>query len=123
MNKIHLIGNLVKDPETVETAKETIISKFTLAVSRKFKKEGEDTADFINIVCFNKLAELADNYLRKGNKALIIGSIQNRTYDDKEGVKRYVTEVIAEEIEFLTAKQPEEPAKQEPQAVKKYVKK
>ncbi|MGW9128105.1 single-stranded DNA-binding protein [Paenibacillus chitinolyticus] len=101
MNKVILIGNLTKDPELKYLGeKGTAICTFTLAINRPRRGETQET-DFINIVAWQKLADLAAEYLRKGRKCAVEGRIQTRNYDDKEGRKIYVTEIIAENIEFL----------------------
>ena len=99
------IGNLVKDPELQTTTSGLSVCKFTVAVQRRFKNEnGESEADFINIVTWRNLAENCNKYLRKGNKVCVTGVIQTRTYDAQDGTKRYATEVIAEDVEFLSQK-------------------
>ena len=100
MNKVILFGRLTKDPETTVTPSGVSVTRFTLAVNRRFKK---DETDFINIVTFNKTAEFVQKYFVKGQAALIYGSIQTRNYE-KDGQKFYVTEVIAEEVNFGGAK-------------------
>ncbi len=103
MNKVILIGNLTKDPELSTTTGGISFCRFTLAVSKRFS--GEDkTADFINIVVWRAQAENCSKYLKKGSKAAIVGSIQTRSYDSQDGSKRYVTEVVAEEVEFLSTR-------------------
>ena len=105
INKTVLIGRLVKDPDTRVTNNGTVVSAFTLAVERTFKsRDGEKETDFIPIVAWGKTAELCSEYLQKGNLAGIAGGIQTRSYEAKDGTKRYVTEVVAEEISFLTPK-------------------
>lgn len=104
MNKVMLIGRLTKDPEFTTTANGISVCRFSLAVDRKFTNEnGEKEADFINIVVWRGLAENCNKYLRKGNKAGIVGSIQIRTYDAQDGSKRYATEIVADEVEFLSS--------------------
>ena len=105
MNKVMLTGRLTKDPEFTTTVNGISVCRFSLAVDRKFTNEnGEKEADFINIVVWRGLAENCNKYLRKGNKVGIVGSIQTRTYDAQDGSKRYATEVIAEDVEFLSPK-------------------
>ena len=106
MNKIILLGRLTKDVELRYTqTSNTAVASFTLAVNRRFVKEGEERqADFINIVAWNKLAETSSNYLKKGMQVVVTGRLQNRSWDDEQGQKRYVTEVIAEELEFVESK-------------------
>lgn len=102
MNKAILIGNLTRDPESRTASSGVPVCTFTLAVSRRFaNKQGVREADFIPIVTFNKTAELCARYLTKGRKAAVVGSIQTRTYDAQDGTKRYVTEIVADEVEFI----------------------
>lgn len=102
MNKVTLIGRLTKDPELKFTpGTGTAVTTFTLAVNRRFKKEGQPDADFIPIVVWGKLAENVANYMSKGRQIGISGRIQTRNYEAQDGTRRYVTEVIAEEVEFL----------------------
>ena len=116
MNKVMLIGNLTKDPDTRTTPSGAVVSQFTLAVNRRFvNKDGKREADFINVVAWRQTAELCARYLAKGRKACVAGQLQTRSYDAQDGSKRYVTEVIADEVEFLSpvttasAPPPEEP--------------
>ena len=100
------MGRLTKDPElkTTQTSN-TSVTNFSLAVNRRFVKEGEERqADFINVVAWGKLAEFINNYFKKGQQVGIIGRIQTRTWDDEQGQKRYVTEVVAEEAYFADSK-------------------
>ena len=103
MNKVIMIGRLTKDVETRYSG-ETAIARYTLAVDRKFKREGEATADFINCVAFGKNGEFAEKYLKKGTKIAVTGRIQTGSYTDKDGKKVYTTEVVAEEHEFVESK-------------------
>ena|SRR3712207_4642208 len=105
MNKVTLIGRLTKDPNLRFTpGAGTAVTTFTLAVNRKFKKEGYPEADFIPIVVWGKMAENTANYMAKGGQVGIAGRIETRSYE-KDGTRHYVTEVIAEEVEFLGNKQ------------------
>lgn len=105
MNKTILMGRLTKDPDTRYTQTNNIqVTSFTLAVNRRFTKDGEQQADFINIVAWNKTAEFVSKYFRKGQQVGVIGRIQTRNYDDDKGVKHYITEVIAEEVYFADSK-------------------
>lgn len=103
MNRVVLIGRLTKDPELKFTpGTGTAVATFTLAVDRKFSgKEGQREADFIPIVVWGKSAENTANYVSKGKLIGICGRIQTRSYDAKDGSKRYVTEVVADEVQFL----------------------
>lgn len=102
MNKSILLGRLTKMPEIRVSQKNNIkVASFTLAVNRKYVPQGEERqADFINIVAYSKLAEFVEKYLKQGLQICVCGRIQTRSYDDNSGQKRYVTEVIAEEIDF-----------------------
>lgn len=104
MNKVILIGRLVKGPEIRYTQSGKGVASFVLAVDRRFSKEGQQTADFIPIVAWNKLAEIIGNNLTKGRRISVEGRMQVRNYDAQDGTKRYVTEVIADEVEFLDSK-------------------
>lgn len=102
MNKAFLIGNLTKDVDLRATPSGKAVATFTLAVARRFKK---DETDFLNIVVWGELANNCAKYLNKGKQASVIGEIQNRSYDDKNGNKRYITEIIADEVQFLTSRE------------------
>ena len=105
MNKVVLIGRLTRDPELRYTGNNTPVASFTLAVNRNFSnQQGEREADFINIVVWRKQAENVKNYLSQGSQAAVEGRIQTRSYDDNNGQKRYVTEVVADNVEFLGSK-------------------
>ena len=105
MNKVILIGRLTKDPELTTTGSGISVCRFALAVDRKFTNaDGEKEVDFLNIVTWRGLADNCNKYLRKGNKCGVVGSIQTRSYDANDGTKKYLTEIIAEEIEFLSPK-------------------
>lgn len=106
MNKVVLMGRLTREPETRFTQTNNVqVTSFTLAVNRRFVKEGEERqADFINIVAWNKTAEFVSKYFKKGQQVGVIGRIQTRTWDDEQGQKHYVTEVVAEEAYFADSK-------------------
>ena len=105
MNKVVLIGRLTRDPELRYTGSNTPVATFSLAVNRNFQNQnGEREADFINIVVWRKQAENCKNFLTQGSQVAIEGRIQTRTYDDQNGQKRYVTEVVADNVEFLGSK-------------------
>ena len=106
MNKVILIGRLTKDVELKYTqTNNTAVASFSLAVNRKFVKPGEERqADFFNIIAWNKLAETISKYLLKGNQAAISGRLETKSWDDENGKKHYVTEVIAEEVDFIETK-------------------
>lgn len=103
MNKAILIGRLTRDPELKFTAGSGVaVTTFTLAVDRNFKnKDGQREADFINIVAYNKLAETMANYLKKGRLIAVSGRIETRTYEGNDGQKRYFTDVVVEDFQFL----------------------
>ena len=105
MNKVILIGRIVRDPEVrYGGANNTAVARYTLACDRKYKKEGENTADFINCVVFGKLAEFAEKYLKKGTKIAVTGRIQTGNYKNKDGNTVYTTDVVVEEQEFVESK-------------------
>lgn len=105
MNKVILMGRLTRDPETRYTqGNNTAVCSFSLAVNRRFKQEGQPDADFINVVAWAKTAEFVSKYFTKGQQVGVIGRIQTRNYDDKEGKKIFVTEVVAEEVYFADNK-------------------
>ena len=102
MNKVVLIGRLTKDPELKFTpGNGTAVTNFILAVDRRFSKDGENEADFIPVVVWGKQAESTANYMTKGKLVAVSGRIQTRSYEAKDGARRYVTEVIADEVKFL----------------------
>lgn len=106
MNKVVLVGRLTKNPEVRYTQGEnaTAIARYTLAVDRRFKRDGEPTADFINCVVFGKSAEFAEKYFRQGLRVAISGRITTGSYTNKDGIKVYTTEVTVEEQEFAESK-------------------
>ena len=107
MNKTILMGRLVRDPETRYTTGNNAmaVTRYTLAIDRMYKKDGEQTADFIPCIAFNKSAEFAEKYFRKGLRVLISGRIQTGSYTNKDGQKVYTTDVIVESQEFADGKQ------------------
>lgn len=109
MNKVTLIGNLTRDPELSETGSGVAFCRFSVAVTRRFANaDGERETDFFNVTAWRGQAENCAKYLKKGNKVAIVGSLQNRSYEDKEGNKRTVTDIVAEDVEFLTPKRQED---------------
>lgn len=103
MNKVILVGNLTRDPELTETPSGVAVCRFAIAVSRDYaNSDGTRETDFFNITVWRGRAENCGKYLKKGNKVAIVGSLQTRSYEDKDGIKRNVTDVIANEVEFLT---------------------
>lgn len=106
MNRVILIGRLVRDPEVrySQGEKSIAIARYTLAVDRKFKKEGEQSADFISCVAMGKNGEFAEKYLKQGTKIAIEGRIQTGSYTNKDGNKVYTTDIIVESHEFCESK-------------------
>lgn len=102
MNKVILLGRLTKNVETRYTqTNNALVATFTLAVNRKFAREGEERqADFINIVAWGKTGEFSSKYFKKGLQVAVVGRLQNRSYENNSGQKKYITEVIAEEVYF-----------------------
>ncbi len=113
MNKCMFVGNVVREPELAETSSGISVCSFTIAVNRPYANaDGDRDADFINIVAWRGLGENCAEYLTKGSKVAICGSLQTRSYEDKEGNKRYVSEIVASDVEFIkTNKSTEEQAK------------
>lgn len=104
MNSVQLLGRLVRDPEVRYTDGGATIASLTLAVDRRFKQEGGETADFISCKAFGKTAEFIEKYFSKGKKLALNGRIQTGSYTNKEGAKVYTTEVIVENVEFVESK-------------------
>lgn len=103
-----MIGNLTKDPDVRSTGSGVSVCSFRIAVTRRFGgQSGERVSDFFDVVAWRNLAELCGKYLAKGRKVAVIGELQTRTYDAKDGTKRYVTEIIADEVEFLSPRSQE----------------
>ena len=119
MNNVALIGRLVRDPEVRTSQNGTTVGRYTLAVDRRFKREGEASADFISCICFGKSAEFAERYLAKGIKIAVTGRIQTGSYTNKDGQKVYTTDVVIESQEFVESKSSNDAARgdrpQEPQ--------
>lgn len=106
MNKVILMGRLTRDPEVRYAQNEsgTAVARYSLAVDRRFKREGEQDADFIGCVAFGKAAEFAEKYFHKGIKVVVTGRIQTGSYTNKDGQKVYTTDVVVEEQEFAESK-------------------
>ena len=105
MNKVILVGNLTRDPELSETPSGVSVCRFSIAVTRDYANaEGTRDVDFFNITVWRGRAENCGKYLKKGNKVAVVGSLQTRSYEDKDGIKRNVTDIVANEVEFLTPK-------------------
>ena len=106
MNKVILMGRLTRDPEVRYSQGEnaSAVARYTLAVDRRFKRDGEQSTDFINCVAFGRTAEFAERYLRQGTKLVVTGRIQTGSYTNKDGVKVYTTDIVVEEQEFAESK-------------------
>ena len=104
MNKVIMMGRLTRDPEVSSSASGTAFARFSIAVDRRFKREGEPDADFFNCTSFGKQAEFVERYLKKGTKVVVSGRIQNDNYTNKEGQKVYSVRIMVEEIEFAESK-------------------
>ena len=104
-NKVILIGNMTADPELKQTAAGISVCSFSIAVNRRFAKpeQGQQNVDFINIVTWRQSAEFVSRYFKKGNPILVCGQLQTRTWTDNQGQKRYATEVVADEVSFVTS--------------------
>lgn len=100
LNKVILMGNLTADPEVKMTTQGTSVCSFSLAVNRKFAKQGEQSVDYINISCWRASAEFVGKYAKKGNSLVVCGSLQTRNYTNSQGQKVYITEVVADEVNF-----------------------
>lgn len=112
MNKCILVGNLVRDPELTTTSNGVAVCRFSIAVSRRYaNSDGERETDFLNIVVWRNLGENCHKFLKKGSKVGVVGNIQSRSYDATDGSKRYVTEIVAEEVEFLSTKSADDTSK------------
>ena len=104
MNKIFLIGNLTRDPELSETQSGIAVCRFSIAVNRRRTAEGEQQTDFFNVTAWRGLAENVAKFCQKGNKVAVVGNLQIRQYEDRDGQKRTSVDVNADEVEFLTPK-------------------
>lgn len=114
MNKVFLIGNLTKNPELNTTGSGIAVCKFTLAVSRKYSNsDGVRETDFLPVIVWRTQAEHCNKYLKKGSRAAVSGSIQTRNYDAPDGTRRYITEIVADEVQFLNTKTDGEGSNQE----------
>ena len=119
MNRWIGTGNLVSDPEKRTAQNGTVICNFRIAVNRRFANaQGVREVDFIPVVCFKQTAELCSKYLLKGRKVAVEGSIQTRSYDAQDGSKRYVTEIIADNVEFLSSREESAAPAAQPNMVK-----
>lgn len=116
MNKVILIGNLAANPETRKLPDGTVRCYFRLAVQREYKntQTGEREADFFSITAWRKLGELCQTYLAKGKKVAVVGRLEARSYEGSDGVRRYETNVVADSVEFLSPREADAPADDEP---------
>ena len=105
MNQVVLVGRLTRDPEMRSTqTNNVLVASFSVAVNRRFTREGEPTADFFNCTAWAKTAEFVSKYFKKGMAIGIVGRLQNRTWEDQQGQKRYATDIIVENVEFVEKK-------------------
>ena len=104
MNRATIVGNLTRDPELRKTQSGISVCTFTVACNRRKSADGAAQADFLPVVVWRERADNCYKYLKKGRKVAVVGSIQTRSYDDQNGAKRWVTEIVADEVEFLTPK-------------------
>lgn len=104
MNKVIMMGRLTRDPEISSSASGTTFARFSIAVDRRFKREGDPDADFFNCTSFGKQAEFVEKYLKKGTKIVVSGRLQNNNYTNKDGQKVYDVRIMVEEIEFAESK-------------------
>ena len=105
LNKVILMGNLVADPEFKTTPSGVAVTTFRIAVGRRFAKQGDEvTADFFSIVAWRNTAEFVSKYFTKGKPIVVVGSLQNRSWTDQNGQKRYATDIVAEEVSFVDSR-------------------
>ena len=107
MNKVILMGRLARDPDVRTTQGGKTVARMTLAVDRRKSADGQQEADFLSLVAWEKLADIAGNYLHRGSKILVEGRLQSRSYEAQDGSKRYVTEVVLSNIEFCESRKQE----------------
>ncbi len=117
MNRVFLIGNLTKDPEVTTTSNDVTNCRFSVAVTRRYNSaNGNKETDFFTVVTWRGLADNCGKYLRKGSKVGICGSIQNKNYEAADGTKRYTTEIVADEVQFLSSRNEAEEVNELPEA-------
>lgn len=104
MNSVQLVGRLTREPDVRYTDGGSTVARFTVAVDRRFKREGEDSADFVSCVAWGKTAEFLEKYFRKGQRIGLNGRIKTGSYTNQEGTKVYTTDVVAENVEFVESK-------------------
>lgn len=107
MNKVILMGRLTRDPDVRTTQSGKSVTQMTLAVDRRRGSDGQQEADFLALVAWEKLADIAGQYLHKGSKILVEGRLQSRSYEAQDGTKRYVTEVVLSNLEFCESRKQE----------------
>jgi single-strand DNA-binding protein len=105
MNKLHIIGNLTRDPETRTVSSGSTVCSFTVAVNRRNKRDGQPEADFFRVSAWNKLGDVCQRYLAKGRKAAVVGSVSVSSYEGKDGGMRFSLDVFAEDVEFLSPRE------------------
>jgi len=111
MNKVILIGNLTRDPELSTTNSGLSVCRISIAVSRRYASaDGSRETDFFNVTAWRAITENCAKYLKKGSKVAVVGSIQNRSYEAQDGTKRFTTDIMADEIEFISTKNDDQPA-------------
>lgn len=111
MNKVILIGNLTRDPELSQTNSGISLCRISIAVSRRYPgPDGSRETDFFNVTAWRTIAENCAKYLKKGSKIAVVGSIQNRSYEGQDGSKKFTTDILADEIEFLSTKNDGDPS-------------
>ena len=118
LNKVVLCGGLTATPELKQTTSGVSVCSFTLAVNRRFAKEGDQKADFISVIAWRQTAEFITKYFDKGNSICITGSIQTRSWKDSKGENRYATDIVADEAMFVDGKTEAQPSFQQPTAPK-----
>jgi single-strand DNA-binding protein len=117
MNKVLMMGRLTRDPEVRYSNEGNAVSKFSLAVDRRYKREGQPDADFFNCVTFGKTAEFTEKYLKKGTKVVLEGELQNNNYTNKEGQKVYGMQIVVNSLEFAESKSSNSPDRENTQQV------
>lgn len=110
MNKVILMGRLTKDVELRQTPQGVAVANFTIAVNRRFAKEGQQNADFINCIAWRNTADFISKYFQKGNMIAVVGSIQSRSWEDSNRKKQYATDVVVDEAYFASSKENSSPA-------------
>lgn len=118
MNKVFLIGNLTHDPELTETAAGIAVCRFSIAVNRR-TSDGDRKADFYKVTAWRGLGETVARYARKGNKLAVVGNIELRAYEDRDGIERQAIDIIAQDVEFLTPKPQEDGGTNSPTSQRK----